>query len=310
MPHDDFLIVDTANRTVIHALNTFDGDGTWADPGTGDVANIATEADFTLVGAGSVEFDIDVSASGDDFTDLENSTFTAVDLSQFATDAAGNRGARIEADLWIPGSQAQIDLITTIQLRLGSDSTNYTEFTTQGHYWLRDSGNPNRFIQGWNRLVFDWNSDTPVTGAPANAAIDYARLRINYGATQTDIVDLFWSELVACRGPARPNQTSHFLEPAGHKILDASKYKTMSFRCEAGEDGSFSAGQVVFEASNSQENGGYWQTAADSYTPYAQQPANIPVLGNGHKWIRAKIREDIASGDTGNYRIFLVGERR
>ena len=73
---------------LLSQMDSFDGNGTWS--AADDAANVATQTTGEKRGAGAVEFDIDVSASVNDYATIENSTLTQVDLSS-ASDTGSNR---------------------------------------------------------------------------------------------------------------------------------------------------------------------------------------------------------------------------
>jgi len=100
--------------TTLHAMDTYDGDGTWV--GTNDATTVATDASTYKEGSGSVSFTIDVSNSTTNKATLTNSTFTSVDISSYEL----NDGGII---LWAYLTDSAD--IRSFEVLFGSDSSNY-----------------------------------------------------------------------------------------------------------------------------------------------------------------------------------------
>jgi hypothetical protein len=132
-----------------------------------DAANLTADTDDFQYNDTSLKFDIDVSASANDYATITGS-ITSVDLSSVAED--GN----IEFWIYLPA----VTGITDINFRIGSDSSNYYSKTFNTNYQEQS------LQQGWNLLSMKWDSDTSVTGTPSNSAIDYVYVRINHTLTE------------------------------------------------------------------------------------------------------------------------------
>lgn len=142
--------------------------------GSDDAASVAVNTGEFQSGSSSVGFDIDVSASGNDYATLTYSSSTQADLSSY-TDT-GN----FELTLNIP----DVYYIDSIDFRIGNDSSNYYGYTFSGNYEGRNLEN------GYNLLSVAW-SDTTETGTVNDAQIDYCYIRINYSSSAIDIDDCF-----------------------------------------------------------------------------------------------------------------------
>lgn len=127
-----------------------------------DGANLATGT--AIRGSNSLEFDVDVSASGNDFATLENSSLGTIDI----TSANGYLG------FWLYVPAAFNTDLTDVRVRLGSDSSNYYEFTLGA------------LTEDANNYIYLPFSGATTTGTPNEASIDYFRLRISYSGTYTD----------------------------------------------------------------------------------------------------------------------------
>lgn len=146
---------------LLAGYNSATADGTWA--AGGDATNLTADGLNYITGAGSLNFDV---ASAGSAAYLENSTFTAVDLSEWEDQAAGF--------VWVYIPTAAN--VTNCILRWGSSSSDYWSVTvTQQH-------DQTSFRSGWNLLRFDWSSASE-TGSPSSSAIDYLRFTVTYDGT-------------------------------------------------------------------------------------------------------------------------------
>lgn len=155
---------DVGSGKTIHDLNSISGNGTWAVGN--DATNLTEDRLQFISGSTSLNFDMDGSTT-DGF--IENSTFTAIDLS------ADEDLSSIFLFVFFPDSSA----ITSVDLRWGSDTTNFWNRTvTAPHFGA--------FQNGWNLFRFDWNGATK-TLSPDASAINLLRVTINYdGVADTD----------------------------------------------------------------------------------------------------------------------------
>lgn len=145
----------------------------------GDAVSLAF-SDTERMFDGSIEFDIDVSATGDDFAGVSNSSLTSIDLSTY--DEQGN----FEFFMFL----ADRDLITGIDVRVGNDSSNYWGAT------ITSQVDGAAFSDEWNLLSVAW-VDMAETGTVDPSAIDYVYVTINYDSTKTDVstarfAGLYW----------------------------------------------------------------------------------------------------------------------
>lgn len=133
----------------------------------GDATNLTLDSLNYVAGSGALKFDLS-GASGT--AHIENSTITDVDLTTHEDESS------LFVWVFFPDSS----IITNVDLRWGSDSSNYWNRTvTAGHFAA--------FTNGWNLLRFDWDGATE-TGSPVVTAVDYVRVTINYdGTVETDI---------------------------------------------------------------------------------------------------------------------------
>lgn len=165
---------DSTSSTPITVLanNAYDEDGAWV--ASLDATNVTTDLDVFKTGIGSVNFDLDVSLDSGNVAAIENSTFTAQDLSSY--DDSG----KWRIWVYLPDTT----YLSNVTLRWGSSSTDYWSLVETKDYKniaLRD---------GWNLVEFDWaSSSVTESGTPSASAIDYLQLRIAYTARQEDLTD-------------------------------------------------------------------------------------------------------------------------
>lgn len=164
---------DDVSPTTILANNGSTENGTWSvgDDGT----NLTDDADEYKVGVGSLNFDIDVSSDTDNKVTITNSTFTSVDLSSYEDTG------KIRMWVYLP----DVTYITNMDLRWGTDSSNYWELTGVSTDYKKQA-----FRDGWNLVQFDW-ADTNVTetSSPDDEDVGYILLTINYSSSQSDDTD-------------------------------------------------------------------------------------------------------------------------
>jgi hypothetical protein len=152
----------------VHTMDSYDGNGTWT--GTNNATTVETDTFSKMSGSGSVKFTI--TASGSTAT-LTNNSMTAVDLSD--EEDVGS------LFMWVYFSA--VTPITSVQLKWGSDSSNYWHKTVTTN---QDGSN---FIVGWNLLRFDWDGANEVS-SPDSTVVDYLQINIAYDGTAITTVRL------------------------------------------------------------------------------------------------------------------------
>ena len=157
----------------LHTCNAYDSNGEWeVDDTNSDATNITTDTNEKKEGAGSVNFDIDVSQSANNKATIANDDINSKDLSD-------------DEDLsslvfwaYIP----DITNFTSITGYWGSSSTVYFSATATTDL------NGNTLVTGWNEIKIDW-ADATETPTVDTSAINYLRFDFNYAAGQTDDTD-------------------------------------------------------------------------------------------------------------------------
>lgn len=129
---------------------------------SGTVTNIAVDTILQFESGGSLRFDLGASGGY-----IEKS-ITSIDLSDHENKSSLFRY------FYFPDKS----IITSVTLRIGSDSSNYFEITGTRHF--------GSLVNGTNLYRFDWNGATE-TGTVDTSAIDYERVTIVSTAADTDI---------------------------------------------------------------------------------------------------------------------------
>ncbi len=146
---------------ILNQADTVTGNGTWAVGGT--ATNINTNSQSYVAASSSLQFDVATGAGW-----VENSTMTAINLSQFV-----NQTSMFLYAYMPTGSQ-----FTNVKLRWGSSSANYYEVTAT------QTQQGTVFQNGWNLLQFPWLGAT-VVGSPNSSSISYLRVTYTVTASQT-----------------------------------------------------------------------------------------------------------------------------
>lgn len=172
------VVPDTV--VLIDALNATTG---WS--ASDDADTLATGT--AIRGTFALQFNVNVAASGNDFATVEKSTLAA-DISS----AKGYIG------FWLFVPTGFNTNLTDVKIRLGSDSTNYYEWTLGTL-----TENTSQFI----KLAF---STATTTGTPNDASIAYARFRITYTAAYTNKTGVRIDDIQAYSSTYTKPVTSYF----------------------------------------------------------------------------------------------------
>jgi hypothetical protein len=167
--NDKFLSVrlDGGTNKLVDGLTSLTNDDTWE--AVGDADNLVADLKEYKDGSGSLKFDIDESASAEDYAGVKNTAKTAQDLTDYE-----DRSYFI-LDVYLPTASA----ITGITLLWGS---------SEAAYWSLQATAPidgASFQDGWNTVKFKW-SDATQTGTPDVTAIVYYEVRLDYAAGIAD----------------------------------------------------------------------------------------------------------------------------
>ncbi len=181
---DTFLAINFIpdNRKV--PVTDFDsltsGGGTWVVDSTGsDATNLTQDINEFKQGTASLNFDVDVSQSGNDLATIYNPNVATADLT------ANEDLASYLFDVYIP----DVTNFTSITLFWGSDKS--ATPATAANFWsatVTTDIDGNAFTDGWNEIKIDWSASTR-TGSPDVTAILYYQVDYNYTGSQIDDTD-------------------------------------------------------------------------------------------------------------------------
>lgn len=149
---------------IINQIEGISLNGTWATGGT--ASNLTVNNTNFAQGSGSLQT---IVTTGTGY--IENSTMTAVNLSAVVNQAS------LFVWIYVPTGAN----LTSVDLRLGSSSTNYYHLTVTANQQAT------AFVNGWNLCQFTWSS-MAVTGTPNSTALNYARISLIMTGTNTGVL--------------------------------------------------------------------------------------------------------------------------
>lgn len=171
-------VTPTTTSKIAHTCDSLTANGTWAAEGSTDAESLSIDEANYKTASGAVSFNVTVGLSGNNYAAIQNSTLTAVDLTEYS--------GKSTAFVWV--YIPSITNLSSFTLRWGSDSSNYYSKTVTAQY------NGLAFRNGWNRLGFAWSSAT-TTGSPTVAAVDYLNFRVTYTGSYTSQVGFLLDDI-------------------------------------------------------------------------------------------------------------------
>jgi len=151
----------------IHSMGSIADDGTWT--ADSDVSGLTTTKVTTLNQAEAIRFDVDVSASANNYAMIYNADFNAVEMQDYI-----NLG-KFQFWTYIPS----VTEFTSVELRWGSSAAAYWSAV------VTKQADGSALIAGWNFVEVDW-ADASETGTVDEENIDYLAVKFNYTASYTD----------------------------------------------------------------------------------------------------------------------------
>ena len=143
---------------VISDMDNKNDPDTWVGFGNTIDSNIKTEGDDYIQGDGAIRFADTIIGVGDSIIGIQNRNLDAFDVSPYLS--KGSFFVRGKLDT---GDSS----INSINLRLGSDSSNYYQFSDS------TQNDCSAFQTGWNTLRMDASSKI-IVGTPIDTAVNYA----------------------------------------------------------------------------------------------------------------------------------------
>lgn len=149
---------------IIPCADSTEKGATWA--GTDDATTPEQDTKISKVYGSSIKFNIDVSASANDYATITLSEFDDVDLGDYEDIG------KIRLWVYLPIATS----IDSFTLRWGNDSSNYWELASVTTNAIGQS-----FENGWNRIEFAWDSSSvSETGTPTASTTDWLQLVVNH----------------------------------------------------------------------------------------------------------------------------------
>lgn len=187
---DWYLLISHDSKYSAYQIASFESTtadgGEWeADTTNSDATNVTQDTIEFVEGNASINFDADVSQSGNNRITISNDDLDDKDLSDYV-----DLGSFI-LNVYLP----DVTYITSVTLYWGSSSSAYWSLTQTTDI------NGNALIAGWNTMKFSWASAT-MTSTPDEDAINYIRIDINYSGSQTDDTDFRVDDLRIVRPEA------------------------------------------------------------------------------------------------------------
>ena len=159
---------DTRPAKVLHAMESYNGNGTWVASGT--TTNILTDTIFKVSGGGSVRFDLGATGDG-----ISNTTMSSVDLS------TEDEIADLYLSFYIKDT-TELAKLTSVTALWGNDVT--TNYWTGVEQTSNTDGTA--FRVGWNQVKFPWATATE-SGTVSPSTIDSAKVTFATTGTLNDV---------------------------------------------------------------------------------------------------------------------------
>ncbi len=177
--NDKILRINTDQSqgdTIVDSMEDLTTGRTWSsDTVNSGATTLIADSTRVKIGSSCLKFNIDVTQSANNYARI----YTSVPFNTLidATDLENNGYFRTWLGLHSLNS-LQLSYINNIELRWGTDSSNYWSATTS------TAINNGAFKAGWNRLNFNWDGATKV-GNPTASALTYTELLVNYSSLMT-----------------------------------------------------------------------------------------------------------------------------
>lgn len=177
---DSYLVINFDSKYLPVEISGFDSvtdGGTWTVED--DAVNITQDTSEYKYGSASLNFDVDVSASGNNYATVYAADSTTRDLSELEDTSS------FVFEVYIP----DVTYTSSLSLFWGSDTA--ATPSTKSNYWsatVTTDINGNSLVSGWNTIKVNW-SDASVTGSPDVTSIKYYEFRITYTGSQGDDTD-------------------------------------------------------------------------------------------------------------------------
>ena len=200
------LTAANTRSKIIHACEAYDSSiyGSWM-VGTGDTVNLITDTSVFKYHGSSVSFDVDVSASINDYSRIDFNPSPAIDLSAYEDTG------KMRLWIYIPS----VTNFTSVRLFWGTDGGNSWNKT------VTTQKDGSSFENGWNLIEFDW-ATASITGTPNAADITFFYIRVNYTSSYTDQTGFRVNDFRIFSATQGEIQTSSTLYDTGGMLLNSA----------------------------------------------------------------------------------------
>lgn len=172
-----FVGINTTSKYPALKISSFESltdGGTWtADTSSSDATNLTLDQYGAIEGNGCLNFDIDVSQSGNNRARIYAEDLDSIDMSSIEGLSSGI------LKVYLPA----VTYFSSVTLYWGTDASNYWSATVSSPI------DPTSWTVGWNEVKVDWSPSTTVTGTPDSSDINYVAIDFNYTASQADQTD-------------------------------------------------------------------------------------------------------------------------
>lgn len=167
---------------------------TWSSDTSGSDATTLTSDTNRSKSGNSVNFNIDVSQSANDYATIYTSTVFSSVIDKSEIENLGH------FRFWLglhSMSAANLALISSVTFVWGSDAS--ATPSTKANYWSKTVTAPatgGSFVASWNRMSFDWATATK-TGSPDASSLRYFEIKVTYTSGMTDTNNIRIDEIEA-----------------------------------------------------------------------------------------------------------------
>ncbi len=176
---DAYLVVNHTPKYTSDRIDDFSTITSWTADATGsDALNITLDSNEYKAGTSSLNFDVDVSQTGNNLATVYRNNY---ELNLGDQEDLGS----LLLDVYIPDSTYTSSV--TITMGTGDSLTP----ATVANYWsgtVSTDIDGGAFVDGWNKIKLDW-ADMSITGTPDAEDVNYFGISINYTASQADDTD-------------------------------------------------------------------------------------------------------------------------
>lgn len=190
---DAYLVINFSSRYGMTQVDDMDAVDNWVVDASGsDALNLTLDNNEFKQGTGSLNFDVDVSQSGNNKSTIYNPNIGPYDLSHLEDLGTWRMW------VYIP----DVTYTSSVTFSWGSDTA--TTPSGKSNYWSITATTDidgSALQSGWNEMTFIWQNATK-TGTPDSSDIGYLQIDVNYTGSQVDDTD-YRIDFITCTQPER-----------------------------------------------------------------------------------------------------------